>query len=68
MVNSKPEIKLEYFEIADSKNLTILDNVDKAAFAHFVHCRICWRNQIDRQYVFRLMFDKRLDKINTRIA
>jgi len=30
MVNSKPEIKLEYFELADSKNLTILDNVDKA--------------------------------------
>ncbi|HMG93094.1 MAG TPA: pantoate--beta-alanine ligase [Chryseolinea sp.] len=30
MVNSKPEIKLEYFELADSKNLTILNNVDKA--------------------------------------
>ena len=28
MVNSKPEIKLEYFELADSRNLTILDTVD----------------------------------------
>lgn len=27
-VNAKPEMKLEYFELADSKNLTILDNVD----------------------------------------
>ncbi|HEX6891655.1 MAG TPA: pantoate--beta-alanine ligase [Chryseolinea sp.] len=30
LVNSKPEMKLEYFELADSKNLTILNNVDKA--------------------------------------
>jgi pantoate--beta-alanine ligase len=30
MVNSKPEIKLEYFELADSRNLTIHDSVDKA--------------------------------------
>jgi pantoate--beta-alanine ligase len=30
LVNSKPGIKLEYFELADSKNLTILNNVDKA--------------------------------------
>jgi pantoate--beta-alanine ligase len=29
MVNSKPEIRLEYFELADSRNLTILDTVDK---------------------------------------
>jgi len=28
MVNSKPEIKLEYFELADSRTLTILDTVD----------------------------------------
>jgi pantoate--beta-alanine ligase len=27
-VNARPEMKLEYFELADSKNLTILDNVD----------------------------------------
>jgi pantoate--beta-alanine ligase len=31
MVNGKPEIKLEYFELADSRNLTILESVDKAA-------------------------------------
>jgi len=30
MVNNRPEIKLEYFELADSRNLTILDTVDKA--------------------------------------
>jgi pantoate--beta-alanine ligase len=30
LVNSKPEMKLEYFELADSKNLSILNNVDKA--------------------------------------
>ena len=29
-VNDKPEMKLEYFELADSKNLTILDNVDNS--------------------------------------
>jgi pantoate--beta-alanine ligase len=29
MVNSKPEFKVEYFELADSKNLMILNNVDK---------------------------------------
>jgi pantoate--beta-alanine ligase len=29
-VNEKPEMKLEYFELADSKNLTILNNVDNS--------------------------------------
>lgn len=28
-VNEKADLKLEYFELADSKNLTILNNVDK---------------------------------------
>ena len=29
-VNGKPEMKLEYFELADSKNLTILNDVDNS--------------------------------------
>jgi len=29
-VNQKPEMKLEYFELADSKNLTILNDVDNS--------------------------------------
>jgi pantoate--beta-alanine ligase len=29
-VNEKPEMKLEYFELADSKNLTILNDVDNS--------------------------------------
>jgi pantoate--beta-alanine ligase len=30
-VNQTPEMRLEYFELADSKNLNILDHVDKTA-------------------------------------
>jgi len=30
MVNQKPEMRLEYFELANSKNLNILDNLDNA--------------------------------------
>jgi pantoate--beta-alanine ligase len=30
IIESEPDVKLEYFEIADSKNLNVLENVDRA--------------------------------------